>query len=176
MAFNRQFVAGAYKVQWDLGGDPAHLGYTEAGFELNIEVADPVPVQEDRHGLSVIDAIWQLIQSCTLRIESLYWAADTWAAVFPHITSIDDATNAVTAGSLLKQGGYAKSLTLTPITGSALVVDNYVWTFLYAYPVEPVNLTFSSRELRRVPAAFQIFPTLENNDTDEAQWWTRAAL
>jgi len=195
MAFNRQYIAGAYKVIWDADVNQYNLGYTEAGFELNIELADFVPIQEDRHGQTILDGLFQGIQSCTVRIESLYWNQDVWASAFPYIVREggEDNFNAgktlFTAGELLHRGSHTKKLVLEAVTGFARYIDvkkgaeegfGEKWTFNAAISVESATLLFAAREIRRVPITFQIFPTVEdsgeNADKSEAVWWDRTFI
>jgi hypothetical protein len=179
MAFTRQFIAGAYNVVYTAADESDYdLGYTEAGFDLLIDVASPVPVRTDRRGSAQIDGAWQNIDNVMVRIETLYWNADVWGAAFEQIIEdITDGTEIITAGTLLSQNEKVGTLVLTPKTGSAAISEKggHTWTFTKAFPVEPINLRFSAKEVRRVPVGFQIFPTLAD-DNSEAQWWTAVSV
>jgi len=183
ITFNRNFVAGAYSVTWGASGSEITLGYTEAGFEWMIDVGENVPVQEDRHGMAIVDGILQNIRSMYIRLESLYFNENSWQAALPQLPTLAvcTATGAVidqTAGTMLVQGGLAKPLILTPKTGTAAVAGqpNNVITFALAYSIDPVALMFSARELRRVTMNFQIFPVLTSDDTKEATWFQQAVV
>jgi len=175
MAFDRDYIAGAYSVTW--GATPKTLGYTEAGFELVFDFGDIVPVVEDRHGEAIVDGIFTGLRSMHVRIESLYFNAEVWAGAFPFLGQTTGLIGQ-TAGELMVQSALAEQMVLTPKTGSAAVVagGGLIWTLPFTWPVEPVTLSFAARRLRRVPMVFQVFPTLESDDSKEAVWYTAAEV
>ena len=180
-ATTNKYVAGAYSVTWN----SLDLGYTEAGFELTINKGDIVPVQEDRHGVAIVDGVIQQIESMFVRIETLYFNKDVWAAAFPELTALDSADAngrlSTTAGDLIVRSEKAKVLLLTPKTGIAKVAvipAKPKWSFYFAWPVDPIPLLFAARDIRRVPINFQLFPNtdIDSDDSIEADWYKRETL
>ena len=175
MAWKTSYVAGAYGVTWN----SIDIGYTEGGFELAVEIADPVPVVSDRYGSVQLDGILQGIERMLVRVEALEFDSTKFPALLPMLTSLASGLQNVTAGTLIARGSLAKPLVLTPKTGGAVAVGK-TWTFINAYSLESPTLMFSSKQLRKMNYGFQIFPNfvatagLTDDDTLEPLWYTTA--
>lgn len=153
------YIAGAYSV--DFGSAGGHigevepLGQTENGFEVIRRPSFNV-IRADETGRTPVNGIFTGAEDIIIRLELIEFLAATWAIC------IDWMNESGTEGLVEKTGqlmsSLADELVLTPITGPAATgVAGGKYTFLKAYPLEPVRSVHSAQRLRTTSLGFYIF-------------------
>jgi len=164
MADSYNFMAGAYQVQFGFAGDPVgtqvDIGKTEVGFEVITRPSSSV-LRFDNTGRTPVDGLVSGVEDLIIRIQCSEWSRVVWQSVLKYAMSGASEGAVVEPGNFVcnATSGLASRLVLTPLTGLAKADADGggTYTYLKAFPFEPIRTMFSAQRLRSHNLAFYVF-------------------